>query len=58
MLADLKGSGSARGRGQYESVGPDRLAELAALLGPAGPASPDAVLRVARCLARSARGGY
>ncbi|MEU2743099.1 hypothetical protein ABZ656_49580 [Streptomyces sp. NPDC007095] len=37
---------------------PDRLAELAALLGPAGPASPDAVHRVARGLARSARGGY
>ncbi|MFB6885813.1 hypothetical protein ACFCY8_33835 [Streptomyces noursei] len=37
---------------------PDLLAELAALLGSGKPASPDAVLRVARGLARSARGGY
>lgn len=37
---------------------PDRLAELAALLGPGAPASPEVVLDVARACARSARGGY
>nr|WP_024126167.1 hypothetical protein [Streptomyces sp. FR1]AHE38785.1 hypothetical protein pFRL3_8c [Streptomyces sp. FR1] len=36
---------------------PNLLAELAALLGPAKPASPDAVLHVARGLARVARDG-